>query len=108
MSTRNDRIFSAIIKLDNSSKRGAERVVSDAIRSARKNAPGARGTFMIGETSKLAGAGSMKALPYSKASLSRSRGQDWRCRATMSNGKRCEATAIEGNYGFCGRHREEW
>ena len=102
MAKNDERDFSAIIKIDGTTKAGAQKVVAGAITAAQKHAPGGRGSFIIAPTKSLAGGPELKSLPSGGA---RDRDKPKRCKEIKVDGKRCTFPALEGNYGFCGRHR---
>ena len=102
-----DDDYSTVIKVDRISRAGAEKIVEGARRAARKLKGGARGTFVVAPTKNLRGAdgqrqiedGARKLLPAPRPS------SDPQCKGKKNNGDRCSHRALEGNYGFCLKHR---
>jgi hypothetical protein len=97
-----------IVKIDQTTKESAQQVLQDTLDSARRNAPGARGSVIIAPTTTLKDGFTPKQLPSSPRGdaprRARTAGVPF-CKATKRDGSRCTALALEGNYGFCGRHR---
>jgi len=97
---------SLVIKIDRTTKVAAERVLLDTIKSARRNAQGARGSFIIAPTRTLKEGVTRTPLPAARDRETPSaNSSSAQCRAYKRDGERCTALAIAGNYGFCGRHR---
>ena len=102
-----DKNYSTVIKVDRVTRAGAEKIVEGARRAARKHAGGARATFIVAPTKALRGAdgqreieeGSQKLLPAPRVN------DDRQCKATTNDGYRCSHRALQGNYGFCAKHR---
>jgi hypothetical protein len=107
---KDSKDHSVIIKIDGTSKQGGQRVLADTIESARRNTPGARGSFIIAPTRTLRERQDLRQLPAHDEQPSKRRNgatppSDERCKATNNDGTRCRGRRTPGNYGYCNLHR---
>jgi hypothetical protein len=109
MGDDDEKTYSTIIKIDRITRDSAAKIVEGARRAAHKYAPGARGTFVTTPTKKLRGADGQREIEQGNRKLLTShKNKDERmCKATTNSGRPCSHRALDGNYGFCGKHREK-